>query len=334
MRAVAGRGGPDIGEQTLRIHDLRALVIEAHEACLRHREPPLVVPPGTARAAPPAGEEWADGTEVAVAGGAFLVHEPVAVDTSPDRAHAFQRAKARQLEPAARDVWLEQVRLLRATEEGQRRQDALRAEAALLRSLASVADAPRLIRAEETGETMTLVLAMPAARPLPEALGRPGTAYPGIAADALLRGMPPLCAVLGELHERGHAHRALSPDGLLVTTPGGRVVLRDLGLATVAPSPGEGPGGYRAPEQERPLLHPPGPHTDVYQVAAILYHLLTGHLPRVPAVRPTVLRPELSAELDAVLPAALDPDPQQRPSIRRLSSQLRQVARRGTVMPR
>jgi hypothetical protein len=77
---------------------------------------------------------------------------------------------------------------------------------------------------------------------------------------------------------------------------------------------------------------PPGPATDVFQVAAILFHLATGHLAGANPPPPSLLRPELAPELDAPLLGALEDDPARRPALALLIEQLSSVlARGGTV---
>lgn len=96
----------------------------------------------------------------------------------------------------------------------------------------------------------------------------------------LLTGLRGLATTLERLHRLdGASHRNLSPQSIIVTDDG-RFVLRDLGLAAVSFRPGEGPEGYQAPEQSfGSRLPKPGPATDVYQLAAVLYHLITGRAP-------------------------------------------------------
>jgi hypothetical protein len=92
--------------------------------------------------------------------------------------------------------------------------------------------------------------------------------------------------------------------------------LRDAGLAATPPAAGEGPAAYRAPEQDRAHA---GPATDVHQLAAIVYHLVTGEAPGVDPLPVARLRPEWAAALDEPLMAALHPVPGQRPDLRDLT---------------
>jgi serine/threonine protein kinase len=121
---------------------------------------------------------------------------------------------------------------------------------------------------------------------------------------------------LEHLHRLRATHRGLSAESILATGTA-QFALRDLGLAAVAFRPGEGPPGYQAPEQAfgaRPAR--PGPATDVYQLAAIIYHLITG---RVPGKNPTPARhPGLAETATDVISAALAARPADRPGLRDL----------------
>ncbi len=132
----------------------------------------------------------------------------------------------------------------------------------------------------------------------------------------LFTGVRGLAASLEHLHRLRATHRNLSTESILVTGSG-QFALRDLGLATVPFRPGEGPPGYQAPEQAfgaRPAQH--GPATDVYQLAAITYHLVTGH---VPGKNPPPARhPGLAESVTDVINAALAARPTDRPGLRDL----------------
>lgn len=60
---------------------------------------------------------------------------------------------------------------------------------------------------------------------------------------------------------------------------------------------------------------PPGSATDVYQLAAIVYHLATGQPPGLEPLPPALLRPDLAPELEEPLLAALEKDPKSRPGM-------------------
>ncbi len=79
-----------------------------------------------------------------------------------------------------------------------------------------------------------------------------------------------LMQAVGAIHAKGLIHGSIQPSNVMVAQ--GVVKLTDLGLGRIAgrlPAP-----GYRAPEGQ------PDKAGDLYAVAAVLYHLLTGTHPR------------------------------------------------------
>jgi Tol biopolymer transport system component len=90
-------------------------------------------------------------------------------------------------------------------------------------------------------------------------------------------------------HERSIVHRDLKPSNILVSSADGEVKLLDFGLARMLEEgvTGEAPPTrtghrwmtpeYAAPEQVRGSAITP--RTDVYQLGAVLYQLLSGHTP-------------------------------------------------------
>jgi CRP-like cAMP-binding protein len=130
-------------------------------------------------------------------------------------------------------------------------------------------------------------------------------------------------------HSRGVIHRDIKPSNLMLTTDSD-LRLIDFGIALhtdadfsriegIAGSP-----SYMSPEQVQSLELTN--HSDLYSLGAVMYELLTGHRPFragalakllhqiVYATPPPMLslRPELPAELEAVVAMALDKDPQKR----------------------
>ena len=134
---------------------------------------------------------------------------------------------------------------------------------------------------------------------------------------SLLRaGIRGFLTTLERLHRAGASHRNLSPESISVSS-NGRLALRDLGLAAVAFRPGEGPASYQAPEQTFGTRLPrPGPATDVYQLAAITYHLVTGRIPGRNA--PPVRHAGLPNAVTDIISAALATSPADRPETRDL----------------
>lgn len=166
-----------------------------------------------------------------------------------------------------------------------------------------------------------------------------------------------LCAALGHAHAQGVVHRDLKPDNVLIRrargkrmrASGERALLADFGIAALADeasltATGQVVGtlAYMAPEQAAGA--PAGPSADVYSLALTLYELWTGANPvarSTPAATaraigqqvPTLAesRPELPAGLHAVIDAALQSEPDERPTLIELRSALEGVA--GSLHP-
>ncbi len=108
--------------------------------------------------------------------------------------------------------------------------------------------------------------------------------------EAILKLMRKVCDALTSAHELGIVHCDLKPSNILVTSDGEPHVL-DFGLAraftkedwniTISmDSEIIGTPAYMAPEQAAGHHQDIDEHTDVHSIGAILYQLLTGHLPR------------------------------------------------------
>lgn len=122
-------------------------------------------------------------------------------------------------------------------------------------------------------------------------------------------------------HAKGVFHLDVKPANVLVDKQG-RVKLTDLGLAALAPADAGTPS-YMAPEQ---LAHQVAEaRTDIYQVGALVYHLVTGQPPftgardevmhRVVQERPadpSTFTPRIAWQLDWVIQRALSKDPMDR----------------------
>ncbi|MFB7469060.1 protein kinase [Streptomyces sp. NPDC056224] len=143
-----------------------------------------------------------------------------------------------------------------------------------------------------------------------------------------------LCSVLSAVHAVPIVHRDLKPRNVMVR-PDGTVLVLDLGVASVMDtdttrltSTGTpiGSPAYMAPEQA--MSGAVGPYTDLYALGVLLYELLSGNVPFAGSTALGVLhrhlyeppapirpkRPEIPAELEAVLLRLLAKDPQDRPA--------------------
>jgi tRNA A-37 threonylcarbamoyl transferase component Bud32 len=135
---------------------------------------------------------------------------------------------------------------------------------------------------------------------------------------------------LGVAHLRGIVHRDVKPGNILLAADG-RAMVTDFGIARLAADaeavkPGTTLGSvhYFSPEQARGATTTPA--SDVYGLGLVLFEALTGArafsgetteaiaLARIDAAAPSpkAIRPEIPAELDAVVRRALAPDPADR----------------------
>lgn len=295
LKMVAGRKQLRLSDQTLPIADLRELVLRTEAELVRRAPQPIRTAVAVARSRP--------GPRVVTVGtDRFELYGPVEPADAPDGSYREERSNA--LAAGGNEVRLARLEIVRPSPAVDRRLVEFDDEVQLHRTIAGL---PTVITRDRT----SFVIELPPGSALTKVYGEPP--YPGIALDALVRALPTVARTLQALHVLGRAHRALRPDVLLASRD--RIRLRDAGLAATAPVAGEGPAAYRAPEQDRPLLTPPGPATDVFQLAAIIFHLATGQLAGVNPPPPSLLRPGLDGSLDDALLGALADDPALRPSL-------------------
>ena len=330
------------------------------------RPPPgtaaLIVPAATPGRATPAG--WQGGSELTIGDRVYLLHDYLRGElATADQSAVSRQARGLQLIPA-RDleqghVWLRQVEIRHRSRAAELALTALPAEDRLLRRLGTGRGLPQVVQREASGTRATLVLTWPASRSAggpcetlatTAGISTAGISTAGISPDGtgtaentmdrnsvapvdswhifrLLTGLGGLCGTLATLHDHGAAHRALTPDAIIVRDDG-RYALRDLGLAARAQEPGEGPAAYQAPEQQRRGAGRPGPGTDVYQLAAIAYHLITGyaphprHPPPLASQGPGRQGCHVPQRLGRAVDAALAVEPGRRPGMRELGNLL------------
>lgn len=275
----------------------------------------------------PGPRPWRGGEEQRLGDELYLLYDDASETTDPGRSWSWLVATADRVEPTSERVRLRRLCLLRDTPEATELAQAVRAQAALLSAAAGEAGLPLLLGVHERPDTVTVVSRLPLGPTWHEVFGPGNSPLDRLTAAAVLDAAARLCDTLDTLHRRRHAHRALSPDAIVMVGRSRDPMLRDIGLAAIPARQGEVPAAYRAPEQARggPHLSAPGPHTDLYQVAALAYHTLTGHSPS-PMASPPVRAglPGFPADLDDVLARALDQDPRRRPGgIRSLGAALR-----------
>ncbi len=161
-----------------------------------------------------------------------------------------------------------------------------------------------------------------------------------------------VAAGLAAVHARNLIHRDVKPANIMVED-GGHVVLLDLGVAratdVTATSTGYmlGTLGFMAPEQ----VEPGGqvtPQTDVYQLGATVFTMLTGHPPFGGEPTQTIYaivhqpppplgprRPDLPAEAAEVVMQSLAKDPARRPhNALAFASQLHEALNHPPAPPR
>jgi len=159
----------------------------------------------------------------------------------------------------------------------------------------------------------------------------------------------PVCGALAAAHAAGVVHRDIKPSNVFLhrTAQGEVPKILDFGIAKMAREAALGQSltvdgsllgtpAYMAPERFR--RGPYGPQSDVYSVGAMLYEMLTGRLPFIPASAdplalvamqaeedPPPLRarcPEASSALERLVRSALNRDPDGRPTAEQLGRRL------------
>lgn len=92
----------------------------------------------------------------------------------------------------------------------------------------------------------------------------------------------PAISAMEEVHQAGMVHRDISPDNLMLTKKGVRILdlgaAKDLGINNGASSELVVKGGF-SPLEQYAHQGGSGPWTDVYAMAATMYHCLTGVIP-------------------------------------------------------
>ncbi len=136
-----------------------------------------------------------------------------------------------------------------------------------------------------------------------------------IAPEEAMRIAAKVCEALACAHERGVIHRDIKPANVMIETDG-TVKVADFGLARVAASEADGltrsdlafgTPDFIAPEALVSSTDVDA-RADLYAVGVMLYHMLTGQLPRGRFAPPSEVVPGLDKSIDRVVDRALQPD--------------------------
>lgn len=170
--------------------------------------------------------------------------------------------------------------------------------------------------------------------------------------DQVRRIVSQVAPALDAVHRAGLVHRDIKPANIMLESETGHAILLDLGISrdidtTFVTVTGQvlGTPGFLAPEQVAPSV-PVGPPTDVYQLAATAYTMLTGVPPfegdsyqivysvvhSTPAP-PSEHRADLPQEVSDVVMQGLAKDPRQRPVSASAFATLLEAAANGAAPP-
>ena len=148
-----------------------------------------------------------------------------------------------------------------------------------------------------------------------------------------------IAEALAFLHQHGIAHGDLKPDNLLLDEPSGRLKITDFGTSRrltdhlMRTTRHAGAWAYQAPEIQQAKQR--GAISDLFSVGAVMYHAVTGRLPRAsiqalltsaPITRPRQFNPAIPPALDDLIMQLLVDDPAYRlPSASELQRQLQVI---------
>jgi serine/threonine-protein kinase len=175
---------------------------------------------------------------------------------------------------------------------------------------------PSIIDVIEGPDSLLVVMDYIEGNPLSLALKE----YGAQSQDDVVKWARQLCGVFGYLHSRTPPiiYRDMKPSNVMLK-PDGDVVLIDFGTARefkagrVDDTIALGTQGYAAPEQYG--QHQTDARTDIYNLGATMYHLVTGHNPSEPPYVMYPIRlwsPALSSGLEAIITKCTQRDPNHR----------------------
>ncbi len=279
--------------------------------------------------------EWKGGLQLKFKDDIYLLaptnEQPIEKYETEEKDNVIWQARALQLKKQSRPVWLKQVIKLRDTQNTQSNFQSIRTEYSLLERLAFVRYVPQSVNIYDQKDAITLVYRYQAGQTLAKQYILSNQPLDRYYIKPFLSNLLPLCETLKALHNEKRAHRMLSPTSIIMLQqPSRTIILRDLGLAAFPVRRKEGSGEYQAPEQVdwNNRSNMPGPQTDIYQLAAIIYRILTGLPVRSPwnILPPGTANDYIPATIDTLLLRALSPEPQQRwPYIDDFAKELRRA---------
>lgn len=143
-----------------------------------------------------------------------------------------------------------------------------------------------------------------------------------------------LSQLLSQMHAAGWVWRDCKPSNLIVTKDGALRAL-DFEGACLLNQPNPLPWGtynYVPPELDKGRHGQSSVTLDLYALGVVLYHLLSGRFPSLPAPTPVEkLRRSVPVAVRRIIAALLGQDPQQRPSAQRVARKLKAVLLAGNA---
>lgn len=163
----------------------------------------------------------------------------------------------------------------------QLRENGIRSCLREARKMAKIEDIPEVVRVLDCfpeNDTAYIVMEYVDGKTLMSVLREQGPMTWDQAKEIFL----PAISAMEEVHQAGTVHRDISPDNLMMTKKGVRILdlgaAKDLGINNGTSSALVVKGGF-SPLEQYAHQGGSGPWTDVYAMAATIYHCLTGVIP-------------------------------------------------------
>ncbi len=157
--------------------------------------------------------------------------------------------------------------------------------------------------------------------------------------DECVNTMIKLCDAIAPLHQQGYQHRDLKPANIMMNNRGDLYII-DFNLTPRLPFKGEGTEYYRAPEQSENVRGvPTKDNVDVFAIGSIFYEMVTKEKPNwIPYkkgpsagyskfVSPVEVSPTIPSKVNDLIIKCMDIDPQKRPPVGKLKSELKSLKR-------